>query len=158
MKIGILFILGLATIMAMSKPGQTSLPQLQLATEQFQGLAAAQTAGYTLTSGHNDCNRSLGGAGYQYVNVGLIDTTVDLEHPEALIYIPNSNGTIQLGAVEYIVPVAGWNAIHKSEWPKIMGQQFHLNSALGVYELHVWTWKDNPSGMFEDWNPKVACI
>jgi len=136
MKIGILFILGLATIMAMNKPGQTSLPQLQLATEQFQGLAAAQAAGYTLTSGHNDCNR----------------------HPEALIYVPNSNGTIQLGAVEYMVPVAGWNAIHKSEWPKIMGQQFHLNSALGVYELHVWTWKDNPSGMFEDWNPKVSCL
>lgn len=25
------------------------------------------------------------------------------------------------------------------------------------YELHVWAWKDNPSGMFADWNPQVSC-
>jgi hypothetical protein len=25
------------------------------------------------------------------------------------------------------------------------------------YELHVWAWKTNPSGMFADWNPRVSC-
>ena len=25
------------------------------------------------------------------------------------------------------------------------------------YELHVWAWKDNPNGMFVDWNPAVSC-
>jgi hypothetical protein len=25
------------------------------------------------------------------------------------------------------------------------------------YALHAWLWKDNPSGHFEPWNPKVKC-
>ena len=25
------------------------------------------------------------------------------------------------------------------------------------YELHVWAWKNNPSGMFYEWNPHVSC-
>jgi len=23
--------------------------------------------------------------------------------------------------------------------------------------LHVWIWRENPSGMFADWNPTVHC-
>ena len=25
------------------------------------------------------------------------------------------------------------------------------------YELHAWLFRSNPSGMFEDWNPRVSC-
>jgi hypothetical protein len=25
------------------------------------------------------------------------------------------------------------------------------------YDLHVWLWKKNPSGMFARWNPTVTC-
>jgi hypothetical protein len=25
------------------------------------------------------------------------------------------------------------------------------------YELHVWAWKRNSSGIFSDWNPRVSC-
>ena len=25
------------------------------------------------------------------------------------------------------------------------------------YQRHVWLWRNNPSGMFEDWNPSVSC-
>jgi hypothetical protein len=32
-----------------------------------------------------------------------------------------------------------------------------LNPALGWYILHAWVWKNNPAGMFEDWNPTVTC-
>ena len=44
-----------------------------------------------------------------------------------------------------------------------MGQLFQYNSSpnrYGIpafYELHVWAWKDNPDGMFVDWNPRVSC-
>lgn len=24
-------------------------------------------------------------------------------------------------------------------------------------DLHVWTWKHNPSGQFSEWNPTVHC-
>jgi len=157
MKSGFLFVLGLATIMALSAKGQGDLVQLHSATEQFQRFEAAQAAGYNALWGLNQCNPSFGGAGYQYVNVGLVDTTVDLQHPEALIYVPGPNGTLQLAAVEYIVPVAAWNTTHSNKWPQVMDQQFRLNSSLGVYILHVWVWKENPSGVFEDWNPNIAC-
>ena len=25
------------------------------------------------------------------------------------------------------------------------------------YLMHAWVWKDNPAGMFADWNPDVTC-
>jgi hypothetical protein len=25
------------------------------------------------------------------------------------------------------------------------------------YDLHVWVWDHNPSGMFTQWNPTVSC-
>ena len=157
MKGGFLFIFGFVGILALSATGRGEMAQLRSATEQFQRPEMAQAAGYRLMSGLSRCNPGFGGAGYQYVNVGLIDTTVDLLHPEAMIYVPGLNGGLQLGAVEYIVPVAAWHAINTSAWPQAMGQQFHLNPVLGVYVLHIWVWENNPSGMFEDWNPKVAC-
>ncbi len=41
--------------------------------------------------------------------------------------------------------------------PQLHGHSLHLNESLGVYVLHAWIWKNNPAGMFEDWNPKVSC-
>jgi len=44
-----------------------------------------------------------------------------------------------------------------------MGQLFQYASSPNryripaFYELHVWTWKQNPNGMFVDWNPSVSC-
>ena len=44
-----------------------------------------------------------------------------------------------------------------------MGQHFHFVGSPNrygggaFYELHVWAWKHNPSGMFADWNPTVSC-
>jgi hypothetical protein len=37
-----------------------------------------------------------------------------------------------------------------------LGIEFHSNGA-GLYVLHAWVWKNNPSGLFEDWNPAVTC-
>jgi hypothetical protein len=39
----------------------------------------------------------------------------------------------------------------------VLGQHLHLNPALGVYILHAWIWRYNPSGIFQDWNPMVSC-
>jgi hypothetical protein len=95
--------------------------------------------------------------GYHYINTGILDLTVDELQPEAMVYIPGPNGRLQLGAVEYIVPSAAWDAAGNIEPPIALGQSFHLNPTLGVYVLHAWIWKNNPSGMFEDWNPNVSC-
>jgi hypothetical protein len=59
--------------------------------------------------------------------------------------------------VEYIVPAEPWDAAGHATPPTVLGQTFHLNPALGVYVLHVWIWRNNPAGIFEDWNPQITC-
>jgi hypothetical protein len=131
---------------------------VRAATAQFHHTLAARTAGYDLVPGLDYCfqNYGVGGMGYHYINTNLIDTIVDLLHPEAMVYAPDVNGSIQLGAVEYIVPVDTWDAEY-DELPQVLGQNFHFNERLDMYVLHAWIWKNNSSGMFEDWNPEVVC-
>jgi hypothetical protein len=38
-----------------------------------------------------------------------------------------------------------------------MGQQFMQFDTFQVWGLHVWIWKENPSGLFAPWNPRVTC-
>jgi len=101
-------------------------------------------------------NYGVGGIGYRYINTTLLDTNIDLLHPEAIIYTSDENRSIRLGAVEYMMPVSAWDAGH-SKPPQILGQSFHLNEKLDMYVLHAWIWNNNPSGMFEARNPDVSC-
>jgi hypothetical protein len=52
------------------------------------------------------------------------------------------------------VPFGAWAG---SEPPELFGQHFHRNEAFGIWALHVWVWRNNPSGLFADWNPRVSC-
>ena len=159
MKSGILFMLGLIALLALGAADPNELAQLRAATAEFHRLEAAQAAGYDLVPGLDHCfdNSGVGGMGYHYINVSILDTTVELTRPEAMVYTPGPDGNLQLGAVEYIVPAAAWDAEGYTHPPVLFGRFFHLNEALGVYILHVWVWKHNPSDMFEDWNPNVSC-
>jgi hypothetical protein len=91
------------------------------------------------------------------IDTANLDLKVDLLHPEAMVYSPGPNGKLELGAVEYIVPTEPWDAAGNTHPPMLMGRHFHLNEKVCVYGLHAWIWKNNPSGIFEDWNPKVSC-
>jgi hypothetical protein len=71
--------------------------------------------------------------------------------PEILQYEPQTNGRLRLVGTEYIV------LLSFDRPDPLFGQEFHANEAAGVWALHVWNWRQNPSGMFEDWNPKVSC-
>ena len=90
---------------------QADLAQLRAATARFHRTQAAQAAGYGLVPGLDYCfdNPGVGGMGYHYINTGILDLTVDKLHPEAMVYTPGPNGTLQLGAVEYIVPAQAWD-------------------------------------------------
>lgn len=150
-------VLALSLVSAVRASTGSDLAQIRKATAQFHSPEAARAAGYDLRDGLDHCfnNPGVGGMGYHYINISILDTTVDLKNPEAMVYIPSPNG-LQLGAVEYIVPAEAWDAKH-DELPELLGQHFHLNEALGVYVLHAWIWKNNSSGIFEDWNPRVSC-
>jgi len=153
----IILTLVLATAVQAASAG-SNLAKVRKATAQFHSPEVAQAAGYALVPGLDTCfdNPGKGGMGFHYIDVAALDTTVDLLHPEAMVYAPIADG-YQLGAVEYIVPAAAWDAEGHAEPPMLMDQQFHLNSKLGVYVLHAWVWENNPAGIFEDWNSKVTC-
>ncbi len=164
MWVGLLVALVVTAVTAtmVSAAGQADLAELarlRAATAQFHQTEAAQAAGYDLVPGLDHCfnNPGVGAMGYHYINLSLLDLTVDPLQPEVMVYAPGPNGQLQIGAVEYVVPAATWDAAGNIEPPSVLGQSFHLNPALGVYVLHAWIWRHNPSGMFEDWNPTVAC-
>jgi hypothetical protein len=57
-----------------------------------------------------------------------------------------------------------WNSTHAANDPPILeGQLLHLVESpnrFGLpafYELHVWAWRDNPTGVFADWNTRISC-
>jgi hypothetical protein len=150
----ILLLLG--AIPAAAAPRGDEIARIRAATAPFHHLDRATAAGWDLVPGLDHCfdNPGIGAMGFHYINTDLLDTSVELEEPEALVYVPGPNGRLRLGAVEYIVPAALWDG---PEPPTLLGHEFHLNEALGVLVLHVWVFEPNPAGMFEDWNPRVTC-
>ncbi|WP_420640823.1 hypothetical protein [Candidatus Leptofilum sp.] len=156
---GAIVTLLLLTAQLVLADGRNPIQRLRAVTARFRHIPTAQAAGYDLVPGLDHCfeNPGVGAMGYHYINVDMLDLDVDFLRPEAMVYSTGRNGRLQLGAVEYIVPAAEWDAAGHSEPPQLLGHHFHLNESLGVYILHAWAWKHNPAGMFEDWNPNVSC-
>ena len=152
-------IIAALVVVAVQAAGGTDIAKLRQATARFHRTETAKAASYDLVPGLDHCfnNPGVGAMGFHYIDAASLDLSVDMLHPEAMVYAPGPNGQLQLGAVEYIVPAEPWDAAGNTHPPMLFGQHFHLNEALGVYVLHAWIWKNNPSGMFEDWNPKVSC-
>lgn len=157
--IGLILVLASMAFNVALAGGSDYLAEVRAATAPFHRPEAAQAAGWDLVPGLDYCfnKPGVGAMGFHYINTGLLDLELDPMQPEAMVYAPGPDGLLQLGAVEYIVPAAPWDAAGNTMPPTLLGRQFHLNSALGVYVLHAWIWRNNPAGMFEDYNPEVAC-
>lgn len=139
--------------------GQRDVAMLRAATAGYHNIPTALADGFEFVPGISECMElpGVGGMGYHLLNVERIDTIVEPLKPEVLVYVPGPNGKMHLGAIEYLVPADAWDAEGHAELPSAWGHHFHLNPAIGMYILHVWIWRQNPAGMFEDWNPKVSC-
>jgi hypothetical protein len=107
----------------------------------------------------------------------VLDGVLDIEAPEALLYLP-INGSLRLVAVEYLFPIVtdagpywGCGAENQSCPPAdpppapelYAGQPFngpmagHEDAMPWHYDQHVWLWAPNPAGMFSQWNPRLSC-
>lgn len=139
--------------------GNRDLAVIKRATADFHQTEAAQAAGYDLVPGLDHCfeNPGVGAMGYHYIDTDLLDLELKVDQPEAMVYAPGPNGQLKLAAVEYIVPAEPWDDAGNTEPPALLDRHLHLNAELGVYVLHAWVWQNNPSGVFEDWNPRVSC-
>jgi hypothetical protein len=154
--------LGAATTATASQPDVNAARQ---ATARFHDVGQATGYGRFTDAQGIACidQPGEGGMGIHYVNGALVgDPTEDVRTPEALVYDPDEHGHLKLVAAEYIVDQAAWDATHTSR-PSLFGETFELVGAgnrYGLdpfYELHAWLWKPNPSGFFNDWNPRVFC-
>jgi hypothetical protein len=143
------------------------LARIRAATARYQQFDRAVADGFIDPSGENECvaHPELGAMGIHYVNFARYGTpTVDPSNPEILLYEPRADGTMRLVGVEFAVNAEAWYAAGNTSPPSVGGVPYDPpNPAAGnplvqsSYTLHVWTWLDNPSGMFFPFNPRVSC-
>lgn len=150
---------GTLVLPAISAAGSLAA-QVRDATANYRDINQAIAAGYVQFGGCVS-GPETGAMGVHFVKGELVDATLDANEPEALIY-EMKDGVARLVGVEYITPVAAWDAAHDGH-PIVAGQHFHFLGSPNryrmpaLYTLHVWAWRDNPNGTFVDWNPRVSC-
>lgn len=125
---------------------------------------------------------SLGAMGVHYFRPDLLGVTAppnprvdgsgvhtDFNRPAVLIYEPKADGSLELVAVENLVFAKAWaEAGHKAPpsfhgvaWDKMADDPAtKLDEAHNFephYDRHVWLYRENPNGIFAQYNPKVTC-
>lgn len=96
-------------------------------------------------------------------------THTDFSKPAILIYEPQADGSLQLVAVENLVFQKSWHAAGNTKPPSFHGVEWDTmqdDPATEIdeahmfephYDRHVWLYRDNPKGMFAQFNPNVSC-
>ena len=96
-------------------------------------------------------------------------THTDFNKPAILIYEPQADGSLQLVAVENLVFQKSWHAAGNTKPPSFHGVEWDTmqdDPATKIdeahmfephYDRHVWLYRENPSGMFAQFNPNVSC-
>jgi hypothetical protein len=133
-----------------------------------QPVALAENDGYQLLFGCVSDDDS-GAMGLHYVKLdrympapGVFDAEIKADEPEILLYEPTPWGPRITGA-DYLVDAAAWDKAHPQGAPELNGQIFHYFGAPNrfklppFYTLHVWAWKDSPTGTFVNWHKDVRC-
>jgi hypothetical protein len=132
------------------------------ATERFVDVNAATAAGYAPAFG---CvtGPDMGAMGVHYINNALVSGgQLNANEPQALIYEPVGKA-MKLVGVEFIAIADPWLTAHQQAPPLLEGQLLQYIGAPnryglpGLFELHVWAWRDNPHGAYVDWNTHVTC-
>lgn len=131
------------------------------ATARFRDVRAAEAAGYV--QGSPCVSSPEGGMGFHWENAALMATdTVSVAHPEILLYAPGPHG-LRLVGLEYWKRDADQNLATSGDRPSLFERPFdgpmlgHSPTMPVHYDLHVWIWQDNPTGLFAPFNPTVTC-
>jgi len=131
------------------------LNEVRAETAAFVDFDAAVAAGWDTEL--SDCvqHPTEGGMGVHYGRMEFFDGRVNHLEPQVLLYLPDGNGGMEFLGVEYIVPFT--IVPDSADAPMLFEHHFHPNHHQNFWALHVWTERDNPSGIFSDWNPTVSC-
>jgi hypothetical protein len=181
------FIAAIAAAAASSAAGEPTLDQLRVATAKYQDIEVARAEGYVPAPACEDAAqmgqpRELGAMGVHYFKPELLKigkplngrvdgtgTHTDFLHPGILIYEPQSDGSWRLVAIENLVFEQAWRAAGHREPPSFHGIPYdHMaddpatsadeaHMFVPHFDRHVWLYRENPNGMFAQFNPRVTC-
>jgi len=96
-------------------------------------------------------------------------THTDFLKPGILIYEPQADGSLELVAVENLVFAKAWHEAGNQRPPSFHGVEYDTMSddpATAIdeahmfephYDRHVWLYRENPNGVFAQFNPTVSC-
>lgn len=96
-------------------------------------------------------------------------THTDFRKPAILIYEPQADGSLKLVAVENLVFAKAWHEAGNKKPPSFHGVDYDSmkdDPATAIdeahmfaphYDRHVWLHRENPNGVFAQFNPKVSC-
>lgn len=155
-----------------------SFQQLRAQLAAFKDINHALGQGYVIDP---HCAASPAGAmGYHVVNPRILGITsqnpVDgtgiydgADPPPILLYEKQTDGSYTLVGVELLVFAGAWHGAGYKKAPKYRGRDFDYmednpatprDEAHGFaphYDLHLWIFERNPSGLYAQWNPNVTC-
>lgn len=165
------------------------IPALREATARFQDVEVALAEGYVrdpmnlcVSAAVEGYPPQLGGMGIHFFRPDLLGLTAteprvdgtgthtDFGRPAVLVYFPNEDGTLQLGAIENIVFQDAWHGVGNPQPPEFKGHQYwsladnpttpevdEAHMFEPHYELHLWVHEENPLGVTFPFNPNVSC-
>lgn len=96
-------------------------------------------------------------------------THTDFLNPAVLIYEPQADSSLTLVAVENLVFEESWTAAGNTTAPTFHGVAYdHMvddpatamdeaHNFAPHFDRHVWIYRDNPDGVFAQFNPSVSC-
>ena len=140
------------------------LARVRQATAKYHDVNVALADGFIRTP---DCVASPdGGMGIHFINPArLMDPAENILEPEVLLYVESGNALKLLG-VEYFYGIGAPDTPIPNPAPPapmLFGRPFdgpmeqHEPGQPPHYDLHVWVWQANPSGIFAPFNPNVSC-
>lgn len=170
-----------------SNPAEPGLVAVKKAAERFRDVNVALAEGYVRdpmnmcdTADMMGRPKELGAMGIHFFRPDLlginrkeprVDGTgvhTDFLKPSILIYEPQADGSLELVAVENLVFKKAWDAQSES-MPSYYGVDYDYmwdNPETEIdeahmfephYDRHVWLFRENPNGVFAQFNPNVTC-
>ena len=126
------------------------LQQTRAATARYRNFNNA------IKDSFEDINVVVPNMGYHFMKKKIVDKVFDIRRPEILVYNKKEDGSFELGAVEFAIPIDPSNPLEKAPEGFVgNADEWERNEVFGLWLLHAWVWNFNPDGVFHETNPRV---
>jgi hypothetical protein len=161
---------------------EPTLDEVRAATERYRDVRAALAEGYVRdpmdvcetpyhlgktaesgVMGIHFLRRDLLGIEEDRTRLDVTGTHTDFTQPAVLVYEPQADGSLELVALENLVSAGAWEAEGRADAPSFQGVEYAYQpddpsmTLDALYDLHVWLFRDNPSGLYAPYNPNATC-